>query len=57
MTIKDITTLIKEKLELREDKQLLLEVYNKEVWDKNKEKLVNFYNTIVETEVEPTLEN
>ena len=52
MTVKEITAIVFEKLELREDKQLLLDIYKKEVRNKNKEKLVNFYNTLLETETE-----
>ena len=54
MTVKEITGIVLAKLEAREDKELLLRIYRKEVRGKTKAKLVHFYYSLVGTEIDPT---
>ena len=54
MTMKDITAIVLAKLEAREDKELLMEIYKKEVRGKSKSKLVIFYHSLMETEIDTT---
>ena len=57
MPIKDINNLILAILENRTDRELLFDIYKKEVKGKVKEKYITFYYSLLETDVGPENQN